>query len=404
MRNQELSEQTDLCVKCGLCLPHCPTYRLSADENESPRGRLSLIQGWARAELEADEKLLAHTRQCVLCRACEAVCPAYVPYGSIMDRFRSLNPLPDNAQTQDQKTRMTLVQQTLDGPFKRLLQGASRSGSLRKAADLLGYGDLTQGLPEPNNDTLPAAGLHPAKGPSLGKVQLFMGCTVEMLDLATARSAVTLLTAMGYEVEIPRTQTCCGALDLHAGRHAAALSKSEQNQTAFGAEETTPVVSFASGCASTFRDLSPSANPSSLGARMEDISAFIARAPGRERLQFRALETTVCLHSPCTLKHVLKADRFAGELLRTCLEAPITALPKSSGCCGAAGSYMIEHPETSRALQREVVDAIVASGATLLVTSNPGCASHLRSGVRERGLNDMEVLHPITLLARQLEA
>ena len=114
MRDSDLARQTDLCVKCGLCLPHCPTYLKTQDENESPRGRLSLIQGWARSELEADQTLKTHIDQCLLCRACETVCPAYVPYGEIVDRFKGGTSHQPLAHSLISRSRTFLIRKALD--------------------------------------------------------------------------------------------------------------------------------------------------------------------------------------------------------------------------------------------------------------------------------------------------
>ncbi len=80
----------DKCVKCALCLPHCPTYRQSLDEGESPRGRIALMQGLATGALEITPALSGHLDRCLACRACEAVCPAEVPYGKLIDAARAL--------------------------------------------------------------------------------------------------------------------------------------------------------------------------------------------------------------------------------------------------------------------------------------------------------------------------
>src|SRR5215475_8968771 len=93
MRNMSMPAfplaDADKCVKCALCLPHCPTYRVSKDEGESPRGRIALMQGMATGALELTPALSRHLDQCLACRACEAVCPAEVPYGKLIDAGRA---------------------------------------------------------------------------------------------------------------------------------------------------------------------------------------------------------------------------------------------------------------------------------------------------------------------------
>ena len=116
----------------------------------------------------------------------------------------------------------------------------------------------------------------------------------------------------------------------------------------------------------------------------------------------RPLDQTVCLHVPCSLKNVLHQEQAAGEILKRIPQLKVVNLPSKTNCCGAAGTYMIDHPEMAKALQEDVIEAILETGASAFLTSNPGCATHLRSGLEARGRGDIEVLHPVTLIARQL--
>lgn len=405
MSDALLAAQTDICVKCGLCLPHCPTYQKTQDENESPRGRLSLIQGWARDELQATPKLTEHVDNCLLCRSCESVCPAYVPYGQIVDRFRAAthahsNALPLARRLKKSAMDLALTSETFAPLSGRLMTGSLASG-LKSLATLVGAGDLTAGLPPPA-PAPPLAGLHPPDGASRGTVSLFLGCTADLADRETAWSSVRLLNRLGYAVEIPAGQTCCGALRQHAGQADTAGEQMRRNLEHFDAKH--PILSFASGCGAMLREYDrdePTDARRAFSQQVRDISQFLAELEWPEELVLEPLPQTVCLHSPCSLKNVLRADRHAATLLRRIPGLKVAALPASIRCCGAAGSYMIDHPDMANALRDDALDAIAASQPTALLTSNPGCALHLRAGLRSRGL-DVEVLHPITLLARQL--
>src|SRR5215211_2711427 len=66
------------CIRCGLCLPSCPTYLLSLAEEEGPRGRVAMARALAEGHLELTPDLLEHENNCLLCEACTRVCPAGV--------------------------------------------------------------------------------------------------------------------------------------------------------------------------------------------------------------------------------------------------------------------------------------------------------------------------------------
>jgi glycolate oxidase iron-sulfur subunit len=410
MSDSLLAAQTDICVKCGLCLPHCPTYLKTQDENESPRGRLSLIQGWARDELQATPKLNTHIDNCLLCRACESACPAYVPYGQIVDRFRSATRSQHRAESMGQRLKKSMMRSALTGetlaPLAGRLMGGATAGAVKTLANLTGAGDMTAGLPANRAAPLPSPGTYPPSlSPQKASASLFLGCTAELLDRETVASAMAVMNRLGICVDIPVHQTCCGALHQHAGDTSSASKRIQQNLTAFENPEAPAIVSFASGCGvmlSEYGLTDPSASAGAFSQRVRDISQFLAEQEWPDELALKPLPTSVCLHSPCSLKNVLRVDRYAASLLKRIPELEVIALPAQTRCCGAAGSYMVDHPDMATTLRDDVLDQIAGSQPSLLLTSNPGCAMHLRAGLKLRGLGDIEVLHPVTLLARQL--
>ena len=410
MSDPVLAQQTDICVKCGLCLPHCPTYQKTQDENESPRGRLSLIQGWARDELQPTPKLAAHIDNCLLCRACELACPAYVPYGRIVDQFRAANQSGNREVSLGTRLKKTMMRSALTGETLAPLAARWMSGAaatpLKTLASLSGVGDMTAGLPSISAMPLPAPGSYPpSSGTASASASLFLGCTAELLDRETVASAMAVMNRLGIRVEIPAGQTCCGALHQHAGDMPSASKRIQQNLTAFESAERNHIVSFASGCGVMLREYietAPSEQAETFSQRVRDISQFLAELEWPADLALKPLTSTVCLHSPCSLRNVMRADRYATTLLERIPKLKVVALPAQTRCCGAAGSYMVDHPEMATSLRDDVLDQIVASQPSALVTSNPGCAMHLRAGLKQRGLGEIEVIHPVTLLARQL--
>ena len=408
MRDPALARQTDLCVKCGLCLPVCPTYLKTQDENESPRGRLSLIQGWARTELEADPILKTHIDQCLLCRACETVCPAYVPYGEIVDRFKGETSHKPLATSWASRGRKFLIQKALNrapgSDLETWMLAAGKSAPLRRLARWMGFGGLLEGLPPPSPWPTSLNPVNAATQKAL-EVQLFLGCTAGRMDRETVTSILLILERLGISVSIPPNQTCCGALDQHSGQTERAQKAIRQNIAAFSlAEATPPIVSFASGCGAMLIDyerIIKGGSAESFSRRFKDISTFLAAFPWPDGL-LRPLDKTICLHTPCSLKNVLHQEQGARQMLQRIPQLKVVDLTPNTRCCGAAGTYMIDHQGMAEALQKDVIDAILQTGASAVVTSNPGCATHLRSGLVARDRGEIEVLHPVTLLARQL--
>ncbi len=412
MNRSERFSDTDLCVKCGLCLPHCPTYSKTLDENESPRGRIALIQGWAQGSLAATPELRRHIDNCLLCRSCEAVCPAYVPYSRLVDRFRGETGSAGKTTFQRVKSagiRIALTDERASRWTERLVGKPGRSGLnlLKKTGFLnaLGLPELEAGLP---NVSTPARwnDFYPVHGQAeFGRVALFLGCTAKLFDTETVASTLLVLNRLGIGVKLPRTQACCGALHLHAGDEAGARKLMERNLAAFDPSDVDAIITIASGCGAMLHDYpqfdtAPSA--SGFAERVKDIGQFLAQLAWSDDIELNPLAAKVCLHTPCTLKNVLRAERYGADLLRRVPSLDVAPLPSAQRCCGAAGSYMLEHPKMANDLRDDVLESVAAINPDFLATSNPGCAVHLRAGLTRKGLGRIEVLHPITLLARQL--
>lgn len=398
----ELLQDADLCVKCGLCLQYCPTYRETHNENESPRGRIALIQGWALGELVANEKLLSHIDNCLLCRNCERVCPAGVTYGRLVDHFRSKTrakspfSLPSAAlkQVAQNKRLRSWAQKAV-----RSYQRGNRQKILRRLGlpKLMGFGEIDRLLPVSNGFETFSEPFVQGFGDVKGSVALFKGCMGTLLDSETVAAAVRCLTIAGYNVVLPEEQTCCGALAQHEGDIENARRLAERNCRAFADYDVDAVVTIASGCGSLLKEY----ENRRFAEKVVDISHFLNRSEidFTERLQ--PLDTSVCLHTPCTLTNVMREEQGAVKLLQQIPGLTLSLLPESLLCCGSAGSYLLNHPVMAKALAAHVVESLKTEKVEYLATSNIGCALHLAATAREKGIA-VEVVHPVVLLARQL--
>lgn len=394
-RSSRLLREADQCVKCGLCLPYCPTYRENQEEAEGPRGRIALMQGLALGELPP-ESVRSHLDSCLSCRACEAVCPAKVPYGRLVDLARAelgAEPRPGWLKLllrtlQSRHGQRRLLRLLWAAQRLRLDRAAARLGILR----LLGLdraAAAASGLTNPR-DWQPH---YAAQGTPRGRVALFLGCVGNVLDQQTISAAIQVLTAIGFEVHVPADQACCGALPRHIGDHGAADAMAARNAGVFRGYDH--IVYLASGCGAELLD-----HPLAAGAP-EEICAFIHRH-WPPSLTPAPLKQRVLVHEPCTLRNVVRQVAAPYQLLAQIPGLMVAPLPGNDRCCGAAGSYFLTQPTMADRLRAPKLREVAAAAPDLLATTNVGCALHLAAGLRADG-RAVEVVHPVEILARQLD-
>ena len=397
-----LIREADRCVLCGLCLPVCPTYGVSRDEGDSPRGRIGLVRALAEGRIEADTAATEHLQRCLGCRACEAMCPSKVRFGRIIDGGREL--LDDRT---GETLRAALRDPHRRRRYERLLRLYQRSGLRRivravglprrfgphRLARLVRLEGLLPDLPPPRPQPPTTRDGRP--------VALFTGCLGEGADRPAVEAAHRLLSALGHRVEIPPGQQCCGALDAHAGDRDNAERLAAANRAALS--EGVPLLSLNSGCGAHLSEYGEWSGPAgeALAANHRDAVAFLADARWPDGL-LRPLEAQAWVHEPCSLRNVLGGAEALYRLLGRIPGLTVSPLPGNERCCGAAGDYMVRQPAIADALREEKLDALAAGAPRYLLSSNRGCILHLAAGLRERGL-EVEVLHPLELLARQLK-
>lgn len=357
------------------------------------------MQGLASDMLEATPRLERHLDHCLGCRACESVCPAEVPYGELIDAGRAL--LQTRRTGRNRMLRWAggwLAGRRRRRTIGRLLRLFQRLQLMRIGG--LIFPRLTSLLPQIS--AAPGPGHYEAIGRKRGRVQLFTGCVSELVDGSTLRDCVEVLNHCGFEVELPKKQGCCGALHQHNGLQTGAQPLFEANLAAFGASDV-PVLGTATGCTAMLREYeihAPGNAAAAFSARIEDIGSFLARH-WPKTLSIQTRPVTAWLHEPCSQRNVLGGFDSVMRLLHQIPGLEIQPLPGNTRCCGAAGSMMLTDAAQADLLLGHKLDAIEASPPEYLLTGNIGCAMHIAGGLRRRGLN-VEVLHPVSLLARLL--
>jgi len=396
------------CVHCGLCLEVCPTYQISGDENNSPRGRLRLWREEADGRLPPDPWTARYTEDCVGCLACETACPANVPYGSVIGAARpwieDRRPAPARAARRARAALLTrpFARRLAFAPlravggsatlarFARRLHG-TRAGSLLAFAAAVPPAHGTPALPE----------IVEPRGETRGTALFLPGCVSETLFPDTARATVGLLAKAGVRVRVAQGSGCCGALSHHLGRADDARDLLRRLLRSTGEERVDWILTSAAGCGAHLREaghlLEEEPAAARLAARVVDPLALLARLGLPEPR--RRLRETVAVHDPCHLAHGQGVREEPRALLSAICERPLVPLRESELCCGSAGTYNLTEPEMAARLLERKIEAVVASGAEIVAAANPGCLLQVRSGAIARGLA-VAVEHPLDLLAR----
>ena len=382
------------CVHCGLCLPVCPTYRLTGCETSSPRGRVYLMRGVAEGRIELGAAVAEEAYFCLGCRACETACPSGVRFGALLEATRAV--------VEQQGLRGGIEKRIESFALRRLVPSRRRLHWLLSALALVqrsGAGRLAQIAPRrlaqayqllppvpPRAERRRLPRTIPAEGERRGRVALFEGCLMPELFGAVNAATARVLSRNGYEVVVPAGQGCCGALHLHAGDPEFAHELERANQAAF--EGVDAIIVNSAGCGAALR-------AGALGSRVRDVCEFldevglVAEPPPRAG--------SVCYDDPC---HLVHGQRVAAAPRRLLARVPgLTLVPHDdpTSCCGAAGIYNLSHPEASQAVLAPKLDALAAADPDWIATGNPGCLMQLAAGARARGLR-ARVVHPVELL------
>ena len=384
-------DDLDTCVACGLCLPHCPTYRLTGEESASPRGRIAAMRAVQEGRAATDETFARFMDLCLACRACEDVCPSHVPFGRMMEAART--------QIEPRRSRSARFVRWLGLdvvlPSRKLTWVAGALAPLarpfmpRRLRALIPHGgsEPLARLPRVTEPT----------GQIRGTVALLSGCVQDRWFRRVNRATIRVLARNGWRVVVPRRQVCCGALAAHNGHLRAARRLAKKNAAAFAGVDV--VVANAAGCGAHMAEYGDLVEGADLPVR--DVMEFLhGEGLAGDAGSLPAL-SRVAYHDPC---HALRAQGIHDqprELLRAIGNLELLEIPNGDRCCGAAGVYNITEPEMSGRLMREKAEAVASTGAAVVASGNPGCTMQLLAGLGDLGAT-MRVVHPVELLDRAM--
>lgn len=412
---QTISQLANQCVLCGLCLPHCPTYQLFHTENESPRGRISLFKAVAEGNLEINEALMLPLEHCLSCRSCEKMCPSQVEYSRINLLGRQL--IAAKAQSTIVKSQQSWLQQLSEKlllspdfhPWLKKMTLVTKpflTGSFWEKDSLTLLKTLTN---EISGTQIKLQNSYPVANPDKikGQVLLFKGCSGDLFEQQTLLDSIKLLNACDFNVIIPGQQSCCGAIKLRHGDHKGMMLQAQKNIKAFSNENSyEAIISVNNSCSGQLKGYAElnfsnkNVKTKAFADKADDLLVFLHQHIQSSQLKFAPLEQQVAVHTSCSLKNVLREEQLLYKLLEL---IPAIKLHKlnSQYCCGAAGSYMLQYPKVSKQLLSDKLAEIKQQDCQLVISSNISCSLHYKHGLNMSG-QMVEVIHPVSLLARQL--
>lgn len=404
------------CIHCGLCLEACPTYVITGNENDGPRGRLYLMRAVAEGRLEnTSDAFRTHIDRCLGCRACEQVCPAGVEYGQLLEHSREelLHAQPKNDFT-DKALRFVLRHVWQYPARLRLFFASARLFRDLGLARLLLKSRLARLFSARSDFALALLeSSHPIfvtrtkiksalqSEPQSPRVLLFTGCVGEGLFGRINRATERVLRANGFNVAAPKDQVCCGALHAHAGDLDGARELAKKNIAAFNSGA--PIITNAGGCGAMLatygnlleNDQAVAESAAEFSRRVRDVSQQLQTVEPRS---VPAAASAKCTYdTSCHLLYGQKAGEASQQMLRSAVGPNFVPLEGTERCCGAAGIYNLLQPEMSGRVLQEKLDHVRETGATILATGNPGCQMQIGAGAQLAGMK-LQVCHPIELV------
>jgi glycolate oxidase iron-sulfur subunit len=374
------ADDLNTCVQCGLCLPFCPTFRVTGDEMMSPRGRIQLMREVQNHDAPVTSEVLDSFATCVQCRGCEPACPSNVPFGQLMESTR------ESLAGEHLMTPLwqRLAMKPLANP--KLLHAGTRTLALAQKLNVVpGRLGLSQKIPF-RQANLVATG---------DDVYLFTGCVMDTMQRDVHRAGLDVLTAAGFGVRpTGDAAPCCGALQAHAGLMSETRGLAEQMMA--NLEPGVPIIVDSAGCGAAMKDyghLLGTEEAEIFSERVYDISEFLAAHMDRLP-EVDPLDLTVAIQDPCHLRHVQRVHEDTRVVLRPFVRE-LVELDDDGLCCGAGGAYSIFEPDLAAQIRDRKVASIGRADPDVVASANPGCSMHL-AGV------GVPTKHPMELVRQAL--
>jgi len=384
--HDELEQILRSCVHCGFCNATCPTYQLTGNELDGPRGRIYLLKQMLEGEA-VGSVTQQHLDRCLSCRSCETTCPSGVEYGRLLDLGRVIV---------DEKVPRSLLDQTKRQLMLFIFPNRQRFNWLIQLSRLCKPvlpRILKQKIPVRQKTEDWPLNTHSRK------VLLLTGCVQPSLAPSIDISAARVLDKLGISLIKVKSRLCCGALNYHLSEHDKARALARQNIDQCWPlikQGVEAIIMTASGCGVTLKEYAKilqydpeyAQKSQQFSARVKDISEILL---DQDLSVFKADNTKVAFQSPCTLQHGQQLAGVVESILRK-IGYELTDIDNGHICCGSAGVYSLLQPELSEKLRDNKLQDLHLENADCIATANIGCLSHLQAS------SSTKVIHWIELL------
>jgi len=413
----------DACVHCGFCLPTCPSYRVLGKENDSPRGRIYLMDAINKGEAPLSPTSVKHFDSCLGCLACTTACPSGVKYDQLIASVRPqiqrnhVRPWPQKAIRQlifalfpyPDRIRLLLaplaLYQTLG--LSKLIQS---SGLLQRLSPNLAAMEslLPPVTPSCFADNLPD--FIPAQGEKRYRVGMILGCVQRVFFSDVNAATARVLSANGCEIVVPKSQGCCSALPAHQGETQQAQALARQMIDSFENTDVDYIIINAAGCGHTLKeyghiladDPDYAQKAQAFADKVRDVQEFLVDVGLRAPLHPLQADPLVTVYQDaCHLLHGQKISRQPRQLLTQIPGLTLKEPMDAALCCGSAGVYNMLQPEIAAELGQMKSTSLVKTGATLIASSNPGCSLQIKQALEKQG-ETIRLQHPIQLLDKSI--
>ena len=392
MKNTNISYKMldpENCAMCGMCLNHCPTYKISNNESESPRGRISIIHGLNESMLEPSNAALKHINSCTLCMACESICPAKVDFYNLMTTAR-------NKYFKDQKflfrfktnlISVFLTNRPLKWIASSLIIFLNKKFLKNLNNKIFTFLDYIQNYENTYKITTSLS--------TKQSIGIFTGCATDLFQKDVANHCASILKKNNIDAKLLTNIKCCGSLDYNSGKMDKGEKYIKSALKEFNNEQYKTVIGYASGCSAFI-------NKNKEDTNYEDATSYILNILEKNKKNnFRISKKNICVHKPCTTK---SADIDFEKLITILKMIPgINIFTfEDSYCCGAGAQNLIHNLENSKNIIDPKIEFLDNNNIDCVLTYNVGCSLNFIKSINQRYGKEIHVIHPITFLNEML--